>query len=104
MMRIATIAATEAGIAVCAPVHDAVWIMAPLKELDGTTEHMRDLMRRASIAVTGGHACRIAVEHTVRYPQCLGDVREVEARGQPMWLEVNNLVDMGQLRRVVVHG
>jgi hypothetical protein len=100
MMRIVTIAATEAGIAVCAPVHDAVWVMAPLKELDDTTEHMRDLMRRASIAVTDGHACRIATEHVVRYPQCLGDVRDAEARGQLMWVEVNNLIDSGRLREV----
>jgi hypothetical protein len=100
MMRIA---ATEAGIAVCAPVHDAVWIMAPLKELDATTELMCELMRRASIAVTDGYPCRIAVEHTLRYPQCLGDVRDPQNRGQSMWIEVNDLIGSGRLRRVV-HG
>ena len=35
-MRIAAIAAHEAGIQVCAPAHDAFWIMTPLAELDGT--------------------------------------------------------------------
>ena len=34
MMRIAAIAATEAGIEVCAPVHDAFLIAAPLERLD----------------------------------------------------------------------
>jgi DNA polymerase I len=100
MLRISTIAATEAGIAVAAPVHDAVWVMSPLKELETTTEHMCELMQRASIAVTDGHVCRTNVEHTVRYPQCLGDVRAPDARGQAMWLEVNGLIDGGQLRRV----
>ena len=101
MMRIATIAATEAGIAVCAPVHDAVWIMAPLRELDATTEHMCELMRRASIAVTGGYPCRTEVAAIVRYPQCLGDVRVREDRGQAMWLEVNSLIESGQLRGTI---
>jgi hypothetical protein len=100
MMRIATIAATEAGIAVCAPVHDALWVMARLGELDDVVEHTRDLMARASMAVTGGHAARTKVEHVVRYPHCLGDVRDPADRGQAMWLEVNALIDSGQLRRV----
>src|SRR5262249_59196214 len=34
MMRCAAIAATEAGISVAAPVHDAFLIMAPLEDLD----------------------------------------------------------------------
>jgi DNA polymerase I len=100
MLRIATIAATEAGIAVAAPVHDAVWIAAPLRELDATIEHMCGLMRRASIAVTDGFPCRTKVEFTVPYPKCLGDVRHPEDKGQLMWIEVNELIDSGQLRGV----
>jgi DNA polymerase-1 len=99
MLRIATIAATEAGLHVCCPIHDAVWIMAPLRELDTAIERMREFMRRASMAVTGGYAARTKVEYTVRYPQCLGDVRAPEDRGQALWLQVNELVDSGQLRR-----
>jgi DNA polymerase-1 len=34
MMRLAAIAATEVGIEVCAPVHDAFLIAAPLERLD----------------------------------------------------------------------
>jgi DNA polymerase I len=98
MLRIALIAATEAGIAVCAPIHDAVWIMAPLPELDVTIERMREFMRRASMAVTGGYAARTKVEYVVRYPYCLGDVRKPDDRGQAMWTEVNALIDSGQLR------
>jgi hypothetical protein len=100
MLRIATIAATEAGIAVAAPVHDAVWIAAPLKELDATIELMCAIMRRASIAVTDGFPCRTKVEFTVPYPKCLGDVRDPADKGQAMWVEVNELIDSGQLQRV----
>ena len=35
-MRIASIAAAEAGIRVCCSVHDSFWILAPLDELDVT--------------------------------------------------------------------
>jgi DNA polymerase-1 len=36
MLRLACCLATEAGIRVCAPVHDAILIEAPLEELDRT--------------------------------------------------------------------
>jgi hypothetical protein len=35
MLRIACILLTEAGVRVCAPVHDALLIEGPLEELDG---------------------------------------------------------------------
>ena len=44
MMRIAAIGATEAGIEVCAPVHDAFLIAAPLDQLDADVEQMRSIM------------------------------------------------------------
>ena len=39
MLRIACILLTEAGIRVCAPVHDALLIEAPLDELDRGRRH-----------------------------------------------------------------
>jgi DNA polymerase I len=54
MMRIAAIAATEAGFEVCAPVHDAFLIAAPLERLDSDVAKMRALMSLAGRAVTGG--------------------------------------------------
>jgi hypothetical protein len=33
----------------------------------------------------------------VRYPQCLGDVRKPEAKGQALWVEIKNLINSGAL-------
>src|SRR5258705_2103753 len=44
MMQLAAIGAYEAGIHICAPVHDAFWIAAPLSELDDAIATMSDLM------------------------------------------------------------
>jgi DNA polymerase I len=99
MMRIAAIAATESGIAVCGPVHDAFWVAAPLGELDTTVHHMTDIMQRAGNAVTNGLPIRIETAAAVRWPLCLGDVRGLDVKGQAMWLEVNDLIGGGQLVR-----
>lgn len=53
MLRLACCMATEAGIRVVAPVHDAVLIEAPLDELDARAAEMQALMRRASAIVLG---------------------------------------------------
>ena len=54
MLRIACILMTEAGIRVCAPVHDAVLIEAPLDELEERIQQAHELMREASRQVMGG--------------------------------------------------
>jgi DNA polymerase I len=97
MMRLAAIAATESGIAVCAPVHDAFWVTAPLDELDATVHHMTDIMRRAGTAVTDGLPIRVETAAAVRWPLCLGDVRGPDVKGQTMWREVRDLVGGGHL-------
>jgi hypothetical protein len=56
-------------------------------------------MVRASNAVTGGLDIPVEVSAVVRWPQCLGDARKPDAKGQAMWLEVRNLVRGGELRR-----
>jgi hypothetical protein len=94
-MRIATIAATEAGIAVCASVHDAFWILAPLDRLDDTIEHMRDIMVRAGAAVTGGLPITASVKAKVLWPLNYGDSRKPAAKGQAMWSEIQNLLASG---------
>ena len=45
MLRIACILMTEVGIRVCAPVHDAVLIEAPLEELEARIQQAQELMR-----------------------------------------------------------
>jgi hypothetical protein len=88
MMRIAAIAATEAGIQVCAPVHDAFLITAPLDRLDEDVGKMRDIMSKAGRAVTGGLDIRTDVE-VVKFPD-----RYMDERGKGMWDKVITLLSV----------
>jgi hypothetical protein len=94
-MRLAAIAAHEAGIHLIAPVHDAFWIAAPLAELDETIVIMAQIMVRAGRAVAGIDI-RVKTSAVVRWPQCLGDVRDLDAKGQAMWSEIRDLLASGQ--------
>jgi hypothetical protein len=53
MMRVAAIAATEAGIEVCAPVHDAFLVCAPSDRLDADIDRMQVIMRTAAEQLLG---------------------------------------------------
>jgi hypothetical protein len=86
MMRIAAIAATEAGLRVCAPIHDAFLIEAPLSEIDDHVAFMRELMTRAGEIVTGGLPIRTEAK-IFRYPD-----RYVDPRGVAMWNRIMGLV------------
>jgi DNA polymerase I-like protein with 3'-5' exonuclease and polymerase domains len=87
MMRIAAIAAIEAGIEVCAPVHDAFLITAPLDRLDGDVATMRELMTKAGRAVTGGLDIHTDAE-VVRWPG-----RYMDERGKSMWQRIVSLLE-----------
>jgi hypothetical protein len=90
MLRIASIAATEAGLEVCAPIHDAFLIAAPLNCLDANVAAMREAMAKAGEAVTGGLKIRTDAE-IVRWPD-----RYMDERGKAMWDKVMMLVDRTQ--------
>jgi len=87
MMRVAAIAAAEAGVEVCAPVHDAFLIAAPLDRLDEDVARMREIMTRAGNAVTGGLDVRTEAK-VVRWPG-----RYMADGGQEMWDRVMRLLD-----------
>jgi hypothetical protein len=99
VMRLVSIVATECGITIAAPVHDAFWILAPLDELDTTIARMSEIMTEAGRLVAG-IPIRVKVEAVVRWPQCLGDVRKPDAKGQAIWCEVRELVRDGGLQKV----
>jgi DNA polymerase I-like protein with 3'-5' exonuclease and polymerase domains len=98
-MRLAAIAAYEAGICIAAPAHDAFWIMAPLSELADTIDAMTEIMLRAARAVAGIDI-PVEVSAEVRWPQCFGDVRKAKAKGHVMWAEIQALLDSGALQAV----
>ena len=75
MLRLACCLATERGVEVCAPVHDALLICAPLPELQQRLVETQDAMREASRVVLGGFELTTEV-HAVRYPARYMDPRE----------------------------
>jgi DNA polymerase-1 len=87
MLRLACCLVTESGIKVCAPVHDALLIEAPLDELDETVERTQELMTVASQIVLDGFRLRSDTE-VVRYPD-----RYTDKRGAVMWATVMKLLD-----------
>ena len=87
MLRIACIRMTEAGIRVCAPVHDAVLIEAPLEELEARVQQAQDLMSEASRQVLGGFALTTDAD-IYRYPERYRD----EERGGAFWDKVMGLL------------
>ena len=87
MLRLACCLGTERGIRVCAPVHDAVLIEAPLEALEAAIERMRDAMQEASRIVLSGFELRtdtVVVKHPDRY---------MDERGTTMWNRVTALLD-----------
>jgi len=86
MLRVACCLATERGIEVCAPIHDAVLICAPLERLDADIAAMRAAMAEASRLVLAGFELGTDVK-IVRWPDRYADPRGVE-----MWERVCHLV------------
>jgi hypothetical protein len=92
MMRLAAISATEGGIEVCAVVHDAFLICAPLDRLEEDIARMRAAMARASHLVLDGFEIRTDV-HRVPDPRRLKYIdRYMDDRGKVMWERVMQLL------------
>lgn len=82
MMRLACCLATEAGIGVCAPVHDALLVEAQLEQLDQAVVDTQAAMAEASRVVLGGFELRSEAK-VIRYPD-----RYSDRRGEAMWRAV----------------
>jgi DNA polymerase I len=90
MLRLACCFATEQAIEVCAPIHDAILIQAPLERLAQDVETAQEAMVRASEIVLGGFRLRSEVK-LVRFPD-----RYQDERGKRMWETVEQI--LGSLR------
>lgn len=77
--------ATEKGIRICCPVHDAVRIEAPADEIDQAVEETQEIMQKASEIVLNGFSLRTDAK-IVKYPN-----RYSDKRGQAMWQAVREL-------------
>jgi hypothetical protein len=88
MLRLACCLGTEGGISICAPVHDAILIQAPLERLDEDITRMRAYMAEASRIVLGGFQLRTD-RHVFRYPKHYSDPK---GRGRLMLETVMKLL------------
>ncbi len=86
MLRIACCLATERGIRVCCPVHDALLIEAPIDQINEAVAECQQIMREASELVLSGFAVKTdakIIHHPDRYS---------DKRGQLMWDSVIELL------------
>ena len=86
MLRLACCLATERGVEVCAPVHDAVLIAADLDAIEPAVEACQAAMQEASEVVLDGFALRTdakIIHHPDRYS---------DPRGERMWELVGGLL------------
>jgi len=90
MLRIACCLATERGVQVCAPVHDAVLIIAQLDNLEAEITAVRAAMAEASRIVLAGFELATDVK-VVRWPE-----RYMDPRGVEMWNRVCGLVSKAE--------
>jgi hypothetical protein len=86
MMRLAAMLATERGVQVCCPVHDAFLIEATVGDIEAETRRMQDVMREASELVLLGFSLKTDAK-IIRYPD-----RYSDPRGEHMWNTVLRLL------------
>jgi hypothetical protein len=86
MLRLGHCLATENGIKVCAPIHDAYLIEAPLEILDQEIARMQDCMREASRVVLHGFELFTDMK-VIRFPD-----RFSSSKGESMWNLVMRLL------------
>jgi DNA polymerase I-like protein with 3'-5' exonuclease and polymerase domains len=86
MLRLACCFATERGIKVCAPVHDALLIEAPLDEMDDAVCATQAAMVESSSIILNGFTLR-SEAHIVRYPD-----RYMDERGLLMWETIEGIL------------
>jgi DNA polymerase-1 len=89
MLRLACIRLIDDGVRICAPVHDAILIEAPLADLDTVVAHTQAVMRAASAAVLDGFMLESDAK-IVRAPE-----RYMDERGERMWNTVMDQLSLG---------
>ena len=87
MLRLACCFAIERGVRICAPVHDAILIEAPLEDIDGAVVMAQQTMSDASAAVLDGFRLSSDAK-IIRYPE-----RYMDERGEKMWNTVWDIVN-----------
>ena len=90
MLRTAILGLIEAGITICAPVHDAVLLEGPIQEIENLVKCSQNIMEAASRVILDGFTIRTDAK-IIRYPDRYSDPRGVE-----MWNKVTKLLNKSQ--------
>jgi hypothetical protein len=96
LLRLACCLATERGVSVCAPVHDALLIEAPINDIERQADLTEHAMREASRAVLKGFELRVDRKLIV-YPD-----RFMDQRGEHTWRMVCHILN--ELPRIAPAG
>ena len=96
MLRLACINATEARIKICAPVHDALLIEAPINDIQTAITQTQQIMAKASKLVLGDKLTLRSDVKIIKYPE-----RYVDGRGTKMWETVLKVLD--EIRKEGTH-
>jgi len=86
LMRAVMIAATETGLTICCPVHDAFLLEAPLKNIEADVRALRAIMRAAGTAVVG-----VPIETDAKI--IVPPNRYMDERGVETWAKVMALLE-----------
>jgi hypothetical protein len=95
MLRLASCLATERGLRVIAPVHDALAVEAEAGSIVEAAAETQECMARASEAVLGGFRLRSDVE-IIRYPDRFRD-----ERGVKFWCQIMAVLEAVENASVV---
>jgi hypothetical protein len=86
MLRLACTRLTEEGIAVCAPVHDAILVEGPDDQIDEVVARTQKIMGDVSEVILEGFRLRSEAK-IVRWPD-----RYMDERGEGMWSSVMRIL------------
>jgi DNA polymerase I len=97
MMRLACCLATERGIEICCPIHDALVVTAPLDRIDDDVARTRAAMAEASRIVLGGFELQTEIDDGafVRFPDRYVD-KDPDVRA--MWERIVRLTAEAEVK------
>ena len=86
MLRVAVIKCHELGVEICATVHDALLIQAPLESIEKKAQDTQHAMKEASELILKGFSLKTDTEF-VKWPD-----RYFDERGAGMWEKIKKLL------------
>ncbi len=89
ILRLSCVRLMEAGVKICAPVHDAILIQMPIEVIDDQVSLAKFIMQQTCRDLLGGRTCRVDAE-IIKAPDRYMDMK----RGVGMWNTVMRAVGL----------